>query len=253
MFSQNFFNDELVEKIIDAFYGYGNYQGNYWFIGMEEAGGDFNEINNRIKKWSEREQKEIEDIAEYHEAIGYGASFKPGAKLDVPVWRTLIRIILSAKGKDNIDLEDIRKYQIEELGRKDKETCLLELLPLPSPSLKHWIYGEYSKLTFLSNRDTYKKYCVEKRVNHISQRIKEHQPKAVVFYGVGYEPYWRKITEKITDVEFSTTSEGFSICKNSQTVFVIAKHPVAIGVTSEYFYNIGRSIATKIVEKPSFA
>ncbi|BAY34333.1 hypothetical protein NIES2107_62380 [Nostoc carneum NIES-2107] len=39
-----FFDDELLEKIIETFYGYGNYQGNYWFIGMEEAGGDFKDI-----------------------------------------------------------------------------------------------------------------------------------------------------------------------------------------------------------------
>ncbi len=83
----------------------------------------------------------------------------------------------------------------------------------------------------------------------ISQRIKEDQPKAVVFYGIGYEYSWRRITEKIPDVEFSASSEGFLICKNSQTVFVIAKHPVSRGLTNEYFHNIGRSIAAKIAEE----
>ncbi|OYE05267.1 hypothetical protein [Nostoc sp. 'Peltigera membranacea cyanobiont' 232] len=251
MLSQDFFNDEFLEERVDTFYGYGNYKGNYWFIGMEEAGGDFQNIEKRINIWSNRGRCEIDDVAEYHEAIGYGASFQPGAKakLDVPVWRSIIRIVLSAKGTENIHIKDVREYQTNELGRKDKETCLLELLPLPSQSLKHWIYGEYSKLTFLSNRDTYENYCLEKRINHISQRIKEHQPKTVVFYGKGYEYSWRRITEKITDVEFSPTSEGFLICQNSQTVFVIAKHPVTRGITSEYFHNIGRSIAAKIAEK----
>ncbi|MEH2130367.1 MAG: hypothetical protein V7K86_06865 [Nostoc sp.] len=72
-------------------------------------------------------------------------------------------------------------------------------------------------------------------------------------YGIGYESSWRRITEKITDVEFSSTSEGFLICQNSQTVFVIAKHPVTRGLTNEYFHNIGRSIAAKIAEKSLFA
>lgn len=131
MNNQGFFNDELLEKIVDTFYGYGNYQGNYWFVGMEEAGGDFNDINNRINIWSNRGKQEIEDIAEYHIAMEtWDARIQP-------TWKGLIRIILSAKGRENIDREDVRKYQINELGRKYKETCLLELLPLPSPSLKH--------------------------------------------------------------------------------------------------------------------
>ncbi|MBN3870541.1 hypothetical protein [Nostoc sp. JL33] len=243
MLDQDFFNDELLKKRVDVFYGYGNYKGNYWFIGMEERGEDFQDINKRINIWSNRGKYEIDDVAEYHIDMG------TWDERIQPTWNKLIRIVLSAKGTGNIDIEDVRKYQINELARKDKETCLLELLPLPSPSLKHWIYGEYSKLTFLSNRDTYENYCLEKRINYISQRIKEYQPKAVVFYGIGCEYSWRRITEKITDVEFSPTSEGFLICRNSQTVFVIAKHPVARGVTSEYFHNIGKSIAAKIAEK----
>lgn len=252
MLSQDFFNDEFLEKRVDTFYGYGNYQGNYWFIGMEEGGAeDFQDINNRINIWSKRGSHEIEDIAEYHEAIGYGASFQPCAKLDVPVWRTSIRIILSAKGKDNIDLENIRKYQIEELGRKDKETCLLELFPLPSPSRQHWIFNQHSRLWFLSTRDTYENYCVEKRINYISDKIREHQPKAVVFYGKGFDYFWRKITKKIRNLEFRKPSEDsledFFISINSQTVFVISKFPRAL--RNEYFHNIGRGIAAKIAEK----
>lgn len=243
MLSQDFFNDEFLEKRVDTFYGYGNYKGNYWFIGMEERGEDFQDIEKRMNIWSNRGKCEIDDVAEYHIDMGtWDENIQP-------TWNKLIRIVLSAKGTGNIDIEDVRKYQINELARKDKETCLLELLPLPSPSLEHWMYGEHSKLTFLSNRDTYENYCLEKRINHISQRIKEHQPKAVVFYGMGYEYFWRRITEKITDLEFLPSSEGFLICQNSQTVFVIAKHPVARGVTSEYFHKIGRSIAAKIAEK----
>lgn len=243
MLSQYFFNDELLKERVDAFYGYGNYEGHYWFIGMEERGEDFQDIEKRINIWSNRGKCEIDDVAEYHiDMETWDARIQP-------TWNKLIRIVLSAKGTGNIDIEDVRQYQINELARKYKETCLLELLPLPSPSLKHWVYGEYSKLTFLSNRDIYENYCLEKRINHISQRIKEHQPKTVVFYGIGFESYWRRITEKITDIEFSPTSEGFLICQNSQTVFVIAKHPVARGVTSEYFHNIGRLIAAKIVGK----
>ncbi|MCC5650896.1 hypothetical protein LC609_13850 [Nostoc sp. XA013] len=241
MLGQDFFNDELLKERVDVFYGYGNYKGNYWFIGIEERGEDFQDINKRINIWSKRGKNEIDDVAEYHINMG------TWDERIQPTWNKLIRIVLSAKGKEINDLENVRKYQINELGRKDKETCLLELFPLPSLSIKDWIFNPpHTQLSFLANRGTYEKYCLKKRINYISQRIKEHQPKAVVFYGIRYEYYWRTITEKITDVEFSLTSEGFLICKNSQIVFVIAKHPVTKGLKNEYFHNIGRSIAAKI-------
>ncbi|GBE94660.1 hypothetical protein [Nostoc cycadae] len=244
MNNQNSFDDELLKKRIDTFYGYGNYQGNYWFIGMEEAGGDFKDVNNRINIWDKRGLKEIDDVAEYHIDIGWPSDFQPGAAIQ-PTWKGLIRIVLSAKGKEKINLEDVRQYQIQELGRKDKETCLLELLPLPAPSLKHWIYNQHSHLSYLFNRQIYESYCLEKRINYIAERIKEHKPEGVVFYGKLYEYSWREITKKITDIDFKLTSEGFLICRTSQTMFVIAKHPVAFGSTNQYFHNIGRAIAAR--------
>ncbi|MBE9198222.1 MULTISPECIES: hypothetical protein [unclassified Nodularia (in: cyanobacteria)] len=238
MNNPDFFNDELLEKLIETFYGYGNFQGKYWFIGMEESGGDFENIQKRINIWSDRGKKDIEDVAEYHIAMGAW-----DARLQ-PTWNKLIRIVLSAAGKENINTEDVLKYQMEELGRKDKDTCLLELLPLPSPSLKHWIYKDHSRLSYLTDRNQYEKHCLETRINTISEKIKKHQPKAVVFYGTKYEYYWRTITRTITDVEFLPTSSGFLTCRNSQTVFVISKHPVANGLKNEYFHNIGKLIAT---------
>ena len=125
MDSQQLLNDELLEKRIEKFYGYGNYEGKYWFIGMEEAGdGSFKDTDQRINLWGKREQREIDDIAEYHIEMGWPQGFQTGAKLDVPVWRAIMRMVLTAKGKENINKEDIRDYQIKELGRKNKETCL---------------------------------------------------------------------------------------------------------------------------------
>ncbi|MEA5551557.1 hypothetical protein VB713_11290 [Anabaena cylindrica UHCC 0172] len=242
-----FLNAEFLEKRIETFYGYGNYKGNYWFIGMEEAGdGSFKDTDERINLWVERGQEEIEDVAEYHIAMGCWD------KKIQPTWKGLIRIVLSAKGKENITPDDVREYQFNELGRKDKETCLLELLPLPSPSINHWLYSEHSDLTklpFLSDRDTYKKHCIEKRIDNISQRIKAYQPKAVILYGMGYEYYWRQIADvEFTKIDYSK-KEYFFIGRNNQTVFIIAKHSVAFGTTNDYFHYIGKSITAKLAEK----
>jgi hypothetical protein len=43
------FNDPLLQDFMSSFYGYGNFQGAYWFIGMEEGGGDsFEEVSRRL-------------------------------------------------------------------------------------------------------------------------------------------------------------------------------------------------------------
>jgi hypothetical protein len=48
-------DDILLEEFINNFYGYGNYHGKYWFIGMEEGGGNsIEEINRRLASWNTR-------------------------------------------------------------------------------------------------------------------------------------------------------------------------------------------------------
>ena len=65
------FNDKQLQEFAQTFYGYGNYHGDYWFVGMEEGGGDsFQDIANRLDAWSKRGKHELEDIVEYHAAMG---------------------------------------------------------------------------------------------------------------------------------------------------------------------------------------
>ena len=102
--------DNLLETFIHNFYGYGNYQANYWFIGMEEGGGNsIEEINRRLNSWNNRGKFELEDVAEYHFAIGIPEHFRDPAKLQ-PTWNKLIRTLLSAQGQPG-STDDVREYQ----------------------------------------------------------------------------------------------------------------------------------------------
>ena len=48
------FDDELLQAYIDTFYGFGKYEGKYWFIGMEEGGGGtFEEIESLFNNISQ--------------------------------------------------------------------------------------------------------------------------------------------------------------------------------------------------------
>lgn len=230
------FDDQLLEAYINGFYGYGNYQAPYWFVGMEEGGGNSHEeIVGRLEVWSKRGHEELEDLAQYHRELGMSRFFDAQAKLQ-STWKQLIRVVLTANGQ-TYDVETIREYQRSRLGTKDGETCLLELLPLPSPNIASWLYGEHSDLPYLLNRETYGKHVTDSRIAHFQGRIIQHQPKAVVFYGIKYRVYW----EKIAGIEsWEKSSEGVDFASNGNTLLVVAKHPVAMGSTNEYFRGIGK-------------
>lgn len=239
--STDLFDNPLLQSFCDGFYGYGNYQGAYWFVGMEESGGGFHDIQNRLNAWNQMGRHELEDVVEYHAAFGVTHLFGERPRLQ-STWNKLIRILLSAEGQP-VFTEAVRQYQGKMLARKDGDSCLLELLPLPSPSTAHWLYKDHSSLPQLQDRGTYMNHSAPQRAAHIRERIQEHKPKAVVFYSMShwYQHWWKLIA----GVEFEYRDIGkdrISIGSNGQTVFVITKHPVTQGISNAYFHEAGRLI-----------
>ena len=63
------FNDQLLSEYADTFLGYGNQNGKFCFIGLEEGiGGSFEdcfkEVNSKITSWEKRGKKQLEDCRE---------------------------------------------------------------------------------------------------------------------------------------------------------------------------------------------
>lgn len=236
------FDDQLLQDYMTRFYGYGNYEGSYWFVGIEEATGDFLEffenITARLNTWRERGRNELEDVAEYHIQMGESRFWGERPKLQT-TWNKLIRILLSAE-RGEVTTENVRAYQSEALGRRGSNTCLLELLPLPSPSVAQWSYAKYTALPFLSSRENYVRHYLPGRIAYLKQRIEEYQPKAVIFYGVGYQESWRQIARVPMQ---QAGQDGPFFGNNGRTVFTITKHPAAKGITNAYFHLVGKNIA----------
>lgn len=229
----------LLEDFMHGFYGYGNYQAGYWFIGMEEGGGNtFEEIARRLAIWERLGRNELEDVAEYHFQIGMPHFFRDPVKLQ-STWNKLIRILLSAEGRPT-DTEAVRQYQKNHLGRNGGESCLLELLPLPSPSTHNWLYDQLSGLPMLRSRQSYQNTMIPRRISQIRARIAQHRPQAVVFYGSGYLTHWQRIVPVALQED---PRWGFWTARCSGTVYAVTKHPVATGVTNEYFHTVGKRIA----------
>lgn len=231
-------DDALLQAYMEGFYGFGNYAGRYWFVGMEEGGGaDVGYVTNKITAWRDHGRQELEGFGEEYT---WERWFGPHARLE-STWSRLIRILLSAEGK-SADREEVRRYQQKELGRRGGNDCLLELLPLPSPSTGGWLYGAHSRLPALASREMYRQVWGNYRAAHIRQRIAQHQPQTVVFYSVNpqYQAWWKQIA----GVSFTPTSlDGCQIARNGPTVFAIVKHPVARGPSNAYWATAGQLIA----------
>ena len=176
--------DTLVTSFMTGFYGYGSHMADYWFVGMEEGGaGSAHEIVTHLEHWDRRGRKELEDLRDFQVTKGNDQYFIDTPKLQ-STWAGLARIALAAEGVE-ASVADVKAYQANSLGREHGNSCLLELLPLPSPSAGHWLYSELSSLSFLSDRETYRNHVVEQRVEHIRDLITTYRPRAVIFYGVG--------------------------------------------------------------------
>ena len=60
----------LLDDFMRSFFGYGSYQADYWFVGLEEGGGNsIEEVMSRLEIWNYQERQELEDVRIYHEAL----------------------------------------------------------------------------------------------------------------------------------------------------------------------------------------
>lgn len=228
----------LVESFIATFAGYGNVAAPYWFIGMEEGGDSSEEsLEQRLRVWRDRGSSATEDLYEYHSDTGLAEFLGPFPKLQT-TWKQLIRILLTAEDRD-ADTDNIRSYQGEELGRRDGESALLELYPLPAAGLAHWPYGELTSLPYLRDRKTYLRTLEAKRIRLLQRMIDEHQPSVVIMYGTTYREQWERLHGSWLRAE--TEPELFRGTRGKSQLLLI-KHPAAKGVTNAYFEEVGEYV-----------
>lgn len=228
-------NDKFLEHFMTTFYGSGNYSGDYWFIGMEEGGGNtLDRVMKRLETWQKLGEPEHVDIYDFHMGINYPDYFTDPVKLQ-RTWMQQARIVLASKGLPT-SVDHVKEYQRDVIGRRKSETCLLELLPLPSPSTNVWNYSEWSNLFYLRDRKTYLKYCIPWRFKHIRSQIRVHHPRLVVFFGKSYFKYWQQVAG--SNAIFQNKG-NFLMGNSSGSIFIIAKHPAARGVTNAYYEEIG--------------
>lgn len=226
---------------METFYGFGNYGGKYWLVGMEEAGGQtVDAIEARLTQWQQNGRSELEDLPTHARQQGwYEKHFGLKPKWQ-PTWGKLIRLMLAAESVGAVSTAVIKQFQREKLGRHNSHHCLIELFPLPAPSTGCWIYAQHSKLPFLQTRKAYRQQLAPARIAHMRQRLQQHRPQAVIFYGWSYQHWWQQVVER----QFTKQENPKSLMAiQDGTQFWVIDHPVATGVTNRYFEQIGERIA----------
>ncbi|MEX0970147.1 MAG: hypothetical protein WD046_06865 [Paracoccaceae bacterium] len=238
-------HQNTLNAFMNTFLGYGDFNADTWFIGMEEAGGNsLEDVQTRIGTWAERGGRVLEDCAEYHHAIGESHLFTPPVRKAQPTWDWLIRAQLKSEGKAH-DTTASKAMQSERWLRNGSNTCGIELLPLPSPKATVWHYDRFSDNPILNNRDSYSEAMLPKRTTAVKNAIYEYKPRNVLFYSKTYLKHW----QQIAGVDFVEV-DGLHIAQAGDTSFICTVHPTrpihgGRGAKVAYWKNIGARLAVE--------
>lgn len=237
-------DSKKIEKYCNNFYGYGNWESPIWFIGIEENGGyTEEEVKKRIDSWL-RFKTPLIDNKEHHLSLenkGMTKLFTEG--ICQPTWWKLIRLKLKYEN-EVISEKRIRDIQKNEWGQLKSNTLLIEMFPLPSPSIKHWEYKKWSELKFLKTREGYFQFMVNRRADFIKNKIKEFKPKAVIFYANKLIKHWNLIIED----DFNSKAEKrkinknyFQFIKKDSTCFIQTPQPAGVW-ENDFWDKLGKEI-----------
>ena len=172
-------DDGTLIEYADTFRTRGNRAGSRWFVGLEESGGEgAADVARRLDRWvaAGRPEREALDATD-PDASAPDADRPGGAKLH-PTWAAQIRVRLGIEGRPD-DVEEIRRLQASDHGTADGETCLAELLPLPSPSASRWLYGKFSREPRLASREACQAHYLEPRLARLDALVREHRPETI--------------------------------------------------------------------------
>jgi len=199
---------QLLNRITN-FWGLGRFESDYWFVGMEEGGGNsLEEVSKRMQSWIDQGATELVDNYDYHKGItGFDLMrfFEGKIKLQ-PTWSRLIRTFLVYQNPNTkYEPNDIRFFQSEKWGREDSDNCVIEIFPLASPSANHWKYNLWSDLPILKDRETYKNTIREMRINSLKNKIDIHKPKFVLMYGMNKD--YLDIWSEVSGISFNPSTQ----------------------------------------------
>ncbi|WP_420555647.1 hypothetical protein [Roseovarius sp.] len=243
-------DSNLLLEYAAKFYGYGDLSAPIWFIGMEEGGGGKDTVEKRLEAWDRRGRRAVEDLADYHEAMGVGhLTTGKNVKLQ-STWAKLIYFQMSAEG-ETAEREAVRNFQASTWGRDSSKTCLLELMPLPKRKASSWEYNKWTDIPELWSRELYFAHFAAKRAQGLKDLIEKRNPKVVVFYGKsgGFSCHWPWIVG-VEPGQWSCKGT-WKEAKREGAQFLIAPHPTAHHSSNETWARAGAEVSGDVtIDRP---
>lgn len=204
-------SDRELENLLN-FVGYGNLRAPIWFIGIEERG---SQESLRYRSTFAK----VEDLKNAHIRSGKNKEWEE-VELQ-PTWKRMCWIILALQGQemDNILALD---YQSKELGRKNGETMLMELLPIAKKKLNSWgLEGVVRQFESLSE---YKKKVKPIRIKLLRGLLAEYRPRVVVCYG----RWWTRHKDIFDNLVFHKKG-NFLVSVKEGRIVILSDHMTMIG------------------------
>ena len=224
-------SDQQIQRLL-KFKGYGNPAGPFWFIGMEEYSDQpLNELARRAGRWNE-----IEDLAEAPRP------WAPEFKSTLHQWKTwtwwiMCKVVGRLSGRPWRDTDFVRCYQSTRLGRKDDETFLTEMLPLPKKDMWDWPFG------FLyPTRQDYEDAVRPDRIEALRELFTGHEPEYVFCYG---KTNWKHYISVFREAEFTPILDGAAqIATVSKSTIVLTAFftPTIVGKVEAFVERLGHEV-----------
>jgi hypothetical protein len=236
-------SERLIQKYCEEFYGYGSWDSETWFIGMEEGGRDSakeSAIEKRLELWQSRGSRDVESAPDFYKSLNYADEWFHKKPKRQATWHQLIRLQLHLDQIEVTD-EDIFKVQTTSWGKNDSKSAIFELFALPVPNSREWPYPNFCEAWFLKNRGIYTHFFYNQRAATLRQKIWDHCPKRVIFYGITYKFLYEGLIQKTFE---NTPVNGVQKVSVGKTHFFLIRHPAAqTGVNNAYFQNAGSMVS----------
>ncbi|MGA2964841.1 MAG: hypothetical protein ABSD64_01425 [Terriglobales bacterium] len=216
--------DDDMREMARWSYGYGRWDAPYWFIGPEQSQGCHekdNDLKPRLEAWlyfkRHFRQLELNDCRDFHDRIG---EQRWHGETPQRTWRRLMLLLMTFLGRPTDDAS-LLKYQRDEWGRLNGETCVIELSGLAAKSAK-----------IHRDRTSFR----PERIKLIRERMLQNKPELVVMYGRKEKRHWEAITEQRFPPE--------NILKLGRTIVALALHPTTWGngAPDDYWQKLGERL-----------
>ena len=269
----------IIENYLYNFYGYGEWNSNIWFLGMEEAGQYAEEKITKFFKKKYARKDLIDNCKFQYEFTPRFFDYKIQ-----DTWRPIIMILLYLAGEKDIfvtkeqdpksftaNKKNICAFQFNHWGRNGSYRCdgirsnaLIEFLPLPISNMKDSIfntvynYNDFDQV--FKDKNDYKNYCWHQRgkaerLSFIKGQINKYKPELVLAYAKKFGKEFDKILNKpghfkeilIENYKGTKNKAEFYYQVETCTLFVLCNQPNSRNQTRQYWVNLAEAIEETLV------